>query len=134
MAEERGVRLANELPETLPCRCDPRRTLSVVENLLDNAIKFTAESGSVTVRGTARADGVQLEVRDSGCGILPENLERIFEPFANIEAPVDNPPTHSGLGLAICRKLLSLQNGSIEAMSDGATKGATFRIFLPAPT
>ncbi len=113
-AEQKNVAFACELEADLPgmVRGDAQRLRQVLLNLLSNAVKFT-DSGSVVLKvkraGTAR---MHFEVRDSGVGIAPDELERIFQPFEQV-GEVSRRAGGSGLGLAISRKLVRLMGGDI---------------------
>ena len=109
---------------------DPSRLQQVIGNLLGNAIKFTPEGGSVTVR-VGRDDAFALiEVRDSGRGIKPNLLPHVFERFRQGE-PAGERQSGLGLGLAITRHLVEMHGGSVDAASEGEGQGATFTIRLP---
>src|SRR5580704_16927461 len=124
------VNLANE---PLIVFGDPTRLTQIVGNLLHNAAKFTPANGRVTV-STRRNDAAQsavVTVQDTGAGLTPDTLTRIFEPFGKIERATD--PNHGGLGLGltVAKGLVELHGGSIAAESEGAGKGARFTITIP---
>jgi len=103
-------------------RGDPSRLRQVLVNLLGNAIKFTAR-GSVVARvtglpGDADAAGVRIEVTDTGIGMTPEGLARLFRPFAQAEAPISRNRGGTGLGLAISRRLAELMDGDLTLASE----------------
>jgi CheY-like chemotaxis protein len=103
----------------------------VVSNLVTNAIKFTAAGGRVLVR-LASADGqAELSVSDTGVGISPEFLPYVFDRFRQADSGPTRPHGGLGLGLAIVRHLVRLHGGTVQAMSGGPGKGATFIIELP---
>ncbi|MDB5297603.1 MAG: Chemotaxis protein methyltransferase CheR [Phycisphaerales bacterium] len=108
---------------------DPGRFQQVLLNLLTNAVKFTPEEGTITVR-TANEAGrsLKIEVSDSGAGIEPDVLPRLFRPFEQGERTVTRKFGGLGLGLSIVRSLVEMHGGSIAAASDGAGKGATFAL------
>jgi hypothetical protein len=107
---------------------DPRRVRQIVLNLLSNAIKF-GEGKPITVACRAREDGgVEVDVRDDGRGIEPENLDRIFDEFVQIAHPDQQLGT--GLGLPISRRLAVLLGGSLTVES-ALGEGSTFRLSLP---
>ena len=138
-AESKGLELAAEFvpPDAaLAVRGDPFRLRQVITNLVGNAIKFT-EEGEVIVRIELLAhdaQGLQLSlgVRDTGIGIAPEALGRIFESFSQADGSTTRKFGGSGLGLAISRRLLDLMGGSIEVESE-LGEGSTFRIALHLP-
>jgi signal transduction histidine kinase len=113
-------------------QADERRLLQILLNLLTNAIKFTHEEGSVSIEVSRGADDtISMAVRDTGIGIEPSDLERIFEPFVQLEDgndPVRNQGV--GLGLTISRQLARAMNGDLLADST-LGKGSVFTIILP---
>lgn len=110
---------------------DPARLQQTIWNLLSNAAKFTPKGGSIFIR-TQSSDGwVRLEVRDTGVGIEPELLPKVFEPFEQGESKITRQYGGLGLGLAICKAIVDLHGGSIQAQSDGSGTGAVFTVMLP---
>jgi signal transduction histidine kinase len=112
---------------------DPDRLQQVMFNVLSNAIKFTPPRGTIDVELATRADDAEITVRDSGKGIAPELLPRIFDQFQQGERG-EAPTSGLGLGLAIARHIIELHRGTIEARSDGHGQGATFIVRLPRTT
>jgi PAS domain S-box-containing protein len=113
---------------------DAVRMQQVFWNLLKNAVKFTPANGTVSVRTfhpSGSRDVLIVEVSDTGIGIAPDMLEKIFDTFSQEQHDGVHRFGGLGLGLAITRKLVELQNGSIRASSPGRGNGATFRIELP---
>ncbi len=110
---------------------DPARIQQVFWNLLKNAIKFTPPGGCVGIRCRRENGHVLVEVNDSGEGIEPEALTRIFNAFEQGEPSITRRFGGLGLGLAISKALMDLHGGTIEAHSEGKGKGATFRLRLP---
>jgi signal transduction histidine kinase len=104
----------------------------VIWNLLSNAVKFTPEGGRVEVslRRTAGAHAT-ITVTDNGAGISPDFLPHVFEHFRQADSTSTRQHGGLGLGLAIVRRLIELHGGTVEAESDGAGRGATFRVKLP---
>jgi signal transduction histidine kinase len=109
---------------------DPAVTARVVENLLDNAIKFSPSPGTVTVRAYADLDKVHFSISDTGPGIPPADQQRIFEKYSQIVSPARDTRPGFGLGLAFCKLTLEAQRGNIWVESDGHN-GATFHFTLP---
>ncbi len=105
----------------------------VIINLLENAVKFNRQGGSVTVSIWQDAGKVLLEVKDSGMGIAPEDLPRIFERFFRAEKGRSRDKGGTGLGLAIARQIVEFHSGHIEAES-ASGQGSIFRMHLPALT
>jgi len=127
--EQRGVRLKVECPaDPVIVHLDPDRLRQVVGNLLANSLKFTAPGGSIGVALTAGTDTAVIRVVDSGEGIEPPMLERIFEPWQQAGG---SGTGGVGLGLAITRHLVELHRGSIRAESEGKGHGAAFEVRLP---
>jgi signal transduction histidine kinase/ActR/RegA family two-component response regulator len=110
---------------------DPDRLQQVVWNLLTNAIKFTPRGGAVSVRIDRVGSGVRLSVSDTGRGIGPSFLPHVFDRFRQADASSTRRHGGLGLGLSICRHLVELHGGTIDARSDGEAKGATFTVMLP---
>jgi len=98
---------------------------------VSNAVKFTPEHGRVDVRVAARGGEVVITVTDTGAGIAPDDLPRIFQRFHQGHSPKRRSTSGLGLGLAIVQHLVQLHGGRVTAESDGAGTGATFSIFLP---
>jgi PAS domain S-box-containing protein len=132
---EKRINVRLELPDGNPfIRADDVRMRQVFWNVFKNAVKFTPPGGSVSVRTfhpAGREDTLIAEVTDSGIGIAPEMLERIFESFAQESHGSAHRFGGLGLGLAISRRLVELQNGRIHARSAGRGLGATFSIEMP---
>lgn len=130
-AAEFGVRLINQVPKGATVIADHVRLDQMLTNLIDNAIKFNGENGSVTV-GYRRRDGVDaITVTDTGEGIAAEHLQRIFERFYRTDRARSREIGGTGLGLAIVKHLALLHGGEISAVSTPGT-GSTFTIELPA--
>lgn len=134
LAQQKGLSLEVEIPHGLgEMSGDARRLEQVLLNLLNNAVKFT-ERGGVALRaaiiGRPDAPAVEIEVRDTGIGIKPEDLEPIFEPFRQAESGITRQHEGTGLGLAICRRLATLMGGTIAATSQWR-QGSSFVITLP---
>jgi CheY-like chemotaxis protein/two-component sensor histidine kinase len=132
--ETAGLRLIVETPQQpVWVHGDPTRLAQVVNNLLDNAMKFTEKGGQVTVAVTAEPEQARtsLTVRDTGIGIEPAVLPRLFEVFAQADRSLDRTRGGLGLGLAVVRGLVELHGGMVEAHSAGPGKGAAFTVHLP---
>ncbi|MFZ5720587.1 MAG: ATP-binding protein [Pseudomonadota bacterium] len=112
-------------------RGDPLRLRQILHNLISNAIKFT-EVGGVTVELSRAGRSLVMTVRDTGMGVSPEQLERLFDKFEQADISTTRRFGGTGLGLAICRDLAAMMGGRINAASTLGT-GATFRVELPLP-
>jgi signal transduction histidine kinase len=129
LAQARGLKILCALP-ALPCVGDPERMGQVITNLLDNAIEYNQDSGQVRITGERQAGTVILSVSNTGPGIAPEDLPRIFERFYRADKSRTGGGGHTGLGLAISKAIVEAHGGSLEASSQPGA-GATFRVRLP---
>jgi signal transduction histidine kinase len=134
-ARERTVALESRVTPDLPLAfADPRRVRAILHNLLDNSLKFTPPGGSIRVEAavdTDRADVLRVSVVDTGSGIRPDALERVFERLFQESGDVAEPGRGLGLGLFICRELVLAHGGRIWAESEPG-RGSTFHFTLPA--
>jgi hypothetical protein len=131
-AEAKGVTLRMMLdPEAGIIKGDAGRLQQVVWNLLTNAIKFTPRDGQIRVVLRHEVSAVQIEVTDTGRGIAPDFIPRIFERFTQEESSNARRTGGLGLGLAIVKHLVELHGGNVEARSEGEGKGASFIVKLP---
>ena len=110
---------------------DLARLTQALGNILGNAAKYTDPGGRITV--TAREDGpsVRIAVRDTGVGIPPEQLSRVFDLFTQVERTTDRTAGGLGIGLALVRKLIEMHGGTVSATSEGSGRGSEFVITLP---
>ena len=115
---------------TLPIEGDPGRLQQVFWNLLKNAIKFTPEQGRIWIRCQALNERVKVEIGDTGIGIEPEVLPRIFDPFEQGAAGITRRFGGLGLGLAISRTIVAMHGGSLTAASPGRDQGSVFTVTL----
>jgi signal transduction histidine kinase len=133
-AAAKGVVLSLDAQAPLPpVRANPTRLRQVLVILVDNAIKFTPANGVVKVRARTleeNADFLELEVSDSGCGFDPKMTERIFERLFQASDPALAGRKGLGLGLFICKELVTRQGGQIRARS-APGQGAVFTVTLP---
>ena len=130
-AQEKGQELRLELePGLEPIRGVPRALLEVAVNLVSNAVKYTPEGGSITVRAWPREDGVAFSVSDTGFGLGPEDQERIFQRFYRVRDAQTRDIVGTGLGMPIVKKVVEEHQGRIEVESEKG-KGSTFTVILP---
>jgi PAS domain S-box-containing protein len=131
-ADAKGVALEYEMAaDSDEVSGDADRLQQIVWNLLSNAIKFTPRDGLVVVRLEQQGHELTLSVRDTGQGVSPEFLPRVFERFSQAESGSTRTHGGLGLGLAIVRHLVELHAGTVEATSAGRGQGATFSVRLP---
>jgi signal transduction histidine kinase len=130
LAEAASVQLAVEAPAGVAVFADHTRVIQVVTNLVDNAVKYTGPGGLVGLRIWEERGAAGLAVSDTGPGIAPEHLPKVFDRFYRLDAARTRSHGGSGLGLAICRELVEAHGGRIWAESvEGA--GSTFSLALP---
>ncbi len=131
LADTSNVTLINQVPEELPTiSADPWRLEQVVTNLVDNAIKFTPAQGNVIISAIDRGDYLEVGVQDSGIGIAPDQVDRIFDRFYQVDGGANRLYKGAGLGLTICRHIVEHHGGRIWAESE-FDAGATFRFTVP---
>jgi signal transduction histidine kinase len=118
-------------PPGLSARGDAEKVRQILVNLLSNAVKFTGPGGRVELACESAGTDVHVLVRDTGIGIAPDQLERIFEPFVQVRADLARTAEGTGLGLAISRDLARGMGGDLTAESTPAA-GSTFTLTLPA--
>jgi len=129
MARPKQLRLSLEVDALPMIVTDGLKLKQIVLNLAGNAIKYTP-SGSVTIRAVIDRETVAIEVQDTGVGIAPEDLERVFEPFERTEASVTRLVGGTGLGLAVCDRLAQSIGGTLEVSSE-LNRGSRFTLRLP---
>ncbi len=137
LLEANGVLLdLDAIPGRVLVNADRNRLAQVVDNLLQNAGKFTARGG--TVRASVSVERVArravIRVADTGAGMASETLARLFQPFMQADATLDRSKGGLGLGLALVKGLVELHGGTVSAHSDGLGKGAEFVVRLPLET
>jgi signal transduction histidine kinase len=128
-----GITVKTQIPEDLTVRAVPVQIQQVLMNLILNARDAMLPGGGIlTIKAGDTADAVQIEVRDTGCGIKPADLKNVFEPFFTTKSDKKSEPEHtgSGLGLVFCKRIIDGHGGCISVESEPA-KGTTFKIILP---
>jgi two-component system phosphate regulon sensor histidine kinase PhoR len=131
-AQGKKITVELDVPQTLVGRGDERGLEQVLLNLLDNAVKYTPEGGRVTVTGVQEDGRCVVHVHDTGVGIEPRHLARIFERFYRVDKGRSRDMGGTGLGLSIVKHLMSAMGGEVRVESQ-PNEGSTFTIFLPAP-
>jgi signal transduction histidine kinase len=133
----------NGIPDTITA--DERKLKQIMYNLLSNAVKFTPDGGKISIKAqTCDLDntpistvdsnhnrGIKISVSDTGIGLNPRDLDRIFNPFEQVETTAGGKLQGTGLGLSLTKNLVKLHGGSIWAESEGEGKGSTFHIVIP---
>ncbi|MEI8167406.1 MAG: ATP-binding protein, partial [Chloroflexales bacterium] len=135
LALKKQIRLEFQLSEQRALvQADPKRLKQILVNLLSNAVKFTELGGMVSLAVTTDAEAgiIRFVVADTGIGISPEGMERLFQPFIQLDSSLSRQHEGTGLGLALVRRLVELHGGSI-ALESALGKGSRFTIALPYP-
>lgn len=128
----RGQRLQVAMPEAMAdIVADPARVTQILENLLQNASKYTPHGGSIRIEAVDLPGEVEVRVSDDGIGIDPAHLETLFEPFVQLDHGLARSDGGLGIGLALVRRLAQLHGGSASAHSEGLARGACFTVRLP---
>ncbi len=121
-----------DLPPQAPwSEGDAQRLTQLLANLLNNAARYTPSGGSISVRLREEDGGAVIRVRDTGRGIEPDMLERIFDMFVQGRAPLDRIGAGLGIGLALARRIAEEHGGSLRAASEGEGRGSEFTLRLP---
>ncbi len=130
--EARAIKFSSDVALRMPrIHADKRKMKQILVNLLGNAVKFTAPGGRVRLSASINPDGgVMITVEDSGIGIAPEHLERVNEPFAQVEADLDRGFEGIGMGLPLSRGLARLHGGDL-ALESQVGKGTRATVSLP---
>jgi signal transduction histidine kinase len=133
LAERKEIELSARGFEALPAiHVDPEAFDKMVVNLVGNALKFTDPGGRIEVTGEAEPDGgVRLVVRDTGIGLAADQLERIFDRFAQVDSSSTRRHEGTGIGLALVKELVELHGGRIWAESEGLGRGTAMHVQLP---
>ena len=132
-ASEKNIQLNSQIETGLGCvELDERRIKQVLINLLNNAVKFTPDGGEVTLRvwGEPQEERIIFRVTDTGIGIKPENMNKLFESFVQIESRLSRRYGGTGLGLALVKNIIELHGGSISVTSE-VNKGSQFTVIIP---
>ena len=131
-ASARGIELQTVLPPVpLTVEIDAERLLQVLSNLLNNAVKFTPEGGTVWISATADQTHFLVRVKDTGIGIAPDLLTRVFDAFTQADDARSGRGEGIGLGLAVVKEIVALHHGSVEVRSEGVGKGSEFIVRVP---
>ena len=130
-AHELAVRLPQD---PFPLDVDPTRLAQVIANLVNNAAKYTPPGGRIQLTAEAENGVLVVRVSDTGIGIPPEMLPRVFDIFTQVGRSVDQSQGGLGIGLTLVRRLVEMHGGSVEAQSAGSGMGSTFVVRLPLAT
>lgn len=132
-AQSRSVTITTHLPgSSISLTVDRNRCLAAFQYLLDNAVQFNADGGRVEIEMTETPQAVRVQIRDTGIGIPPEEQERVFAPFYQVDRRLNRSFDGVGIGLTLAKRYVELHNGAIQLSSD-AGKGTTVVVTLPRP-
>lgn len=132
-AKEKGIALSFSLKNLKPVQADQKNIEEIFNNLFSNAINYSPEGGQVTVTAQGLGEYMEIKVEDTGVGISPEELPKIFDKFYRVKHPKTRQVMGTGLGLAIVKGIVDAHQGSIDVESV-VDKGTIFKIFLPMIT
>ena len=131
LLDQRTHVLDVDVPRKLWVRGDPVRLSQVFSNLVTNAAKYTAPGGHITIRAMEEHSNVVIRIRDTGIGIAPDVLPKVFDLFVQERQDIDRPQGGLGLGLTIVRNIVERHGGTVSAHSDGPGAGSEFVVRLP---
>lgn len=132
IALKKNITLSLKMDENIDkIDADERKIKEVLYNLFSNAIKFTPQGGKVEITARIIGSNIEVAVSDTGIGIAPENISRVFEAFTRIETSYSKAIEGTGLGLGLSKKLIELHGGKIWIESAGLDKGTTVKFTLP---
>jgi signal transduction histidine kinase/CheY-like chemotaxis protein len=133
LLEKKRHELRVDVPSDIAIVADPQRITQVFANLVTNAAKYTDAGGHISVRTTREADRIVTRVTDDGIGIRPDQHARLFEAFFQVSRAEGRSEGGLGLGLALVKSLVELHGGEVAIENNGAARGTTFVVKLPAP-
>jgi two-component system CheB/CheR fusion protein len=132
MVSKKKIEMSLEIAEDLPnIEADELKVKEIMYNLISNAVKFTPESGKIGMRAKKADSEIEIMVWDTGVGIAPENMKKIFEGFFRVDTPYSRVTEGTGLGLPLSKKLVELHGGKLTVESEGLNKGTSIKFTLP---
>jgi CheY-like chemotaxis protein len=135
LIDANGHRLSVRLPdEAIEVDADITRLSQVLQNLLNNAAKYTPPGGTIELDAERRDGQVRIRVKDNGIGIPADMLARVFEMFTQVDRRIERSSGGLGIGLTLVQRLVELHGGRVEAFSEGPGRGSEFVIHLPVAT
>ena len=130
LAREKGIRIKENVPKKYTIKVDAEKFKQVFINLVGNAIKFTDKNGVITISAKSDNEKDYVSIKDTGKGISPENIPRLFDKFFQVENYMTRDKGGTGLGLAIAKKIIDLHHGNIKVESE-IGKGSVFVVEIP---
>ena len=132
MVSKKKIEMLLEIAEDLPnIEADELKVKEIMYNLISNAVKFTPESGKIGMRAKKADSEIEIMIWDTGVGIAPENMGKIFEGFFRVDTPYSRVTEGTGLGLPLSKKLVELHGGKLTVESEGLNKGTSIKFTLP---
>ena len=132
MVSKKKIEMVLKISEDLPnIEADELKVKEILYNLLSNAVKFTPAGGKIGMQANTTDSEIVIVVWDTGVGIAPENMEKIFEGFFRVDTPYSRVTEGTGLGLPLSKKLVELHGGKFSVESAGLNKGTSIRFTLP---
>lgn len=131
LAKNKKQKLHLEIKRECDVYADPRRLTEIVDNLINNAIKYSPFGKNIFISIDSAGEFAVFEVRDEGPGLTRDDIKNLYRGFTSLSAVPTGGENSTGLGLSIVKNLVSAHHGKISATSDGPGKGATFRVELP---
>jgi two-component system cell cycle sensor histidine kinase PleC len=132
MVSKKKLDMQLEIADDMPnIEADELKVKEIIYNLLSNAVKFTPEGGKIGMRAKKTYSEIEVAVWDTGIGIAPENMAKIFDGFFRVDTPYSRVTEGTGLGLPLSKKLVELHDGKFSVESDGLGKGTSVSFTLP---
>jgi signal transduction histidine kinase len=132
LAGDKGITLETDLsPQSIFVQVDATRIRQALQNLLGNALRYTPQGGQVRVVLDRNKNKVVIQVQDTGIGIPPEDIDRVFDRFYRVDSSRDRDLPGTGLGLAVAQAIVQSHGGRVEAQSPGVDQGSIFTMSLP---
>ncbi|WP_440952830.1 sensor histidine kinase [Methanococcoides sp. FTZ1] len=130
IASEKGIDLRSYIDIEAPIKADQIKFKPIIYNLVSNAIKFSDNGGTVSIDGNMSENFMHISVKDRGIGISPENQEKLFQPFYQVDSSICRKVGGNGLGLVIVKKYTEMHGGYVRVESKEG-EGSTFTVSLP---
>jgi len=128
---EKKIKFEVNIGELPIMEVDPDRVMQVLRNLINNAIKFVPDNGKIIITAQPRKEDILFSVKDNGVGVDSKDMNKLFQPFSQIQNMYQHKSGGTGLGLAISKGIIESQNGKIWAESEGKNKGTSFYFTVP---
>ena len=131
--EEKQIDIVNNVPSDIFIKADKLRMEELFINLINNAVKYSNDSGSIFVDASVVQDSLMISIKDTGIGMTKEQLQRVFNEFYKADESRHDFDS-SGLGMTICKRIVEKHGGKIWVESDGLEKGSTIYFTIPLRT